>query len=304
MTTPGYTTVIERFFHEALEPILHNYIFNGYTALSNHLKYPLGIAVVLFIVLLGISISQGWVKLSMGNFVKATIKIGLIYTFAMNWAVFSQWIVDGIQKSAGQIGDWLIRATPIPLPQFAGTGIDGAMQSVLIEFTKIGNWIWATGSWHTWGPYLTAMMVWGFGYAMILVGLFEIVLAKIMLAILFTTAPLFICFTLFKSTHSYFDRWLGLVVGYAFLLIFVSSVLGLALSFAQWAIADTFISHAAGLQLVGFIPAMLVGFMGIGIILKTAQLAQSIGGSVCTASGSQLLAGAVGGFIGPHRTTC
>jgi len=303
MSIPIYTDIIERFFSEALDPILRNYVYNGYETLASHLRLPLGVAVVLYITLMGLSISQGWLKLSMSNFIKSAFKIGLIYTFAMNWSLFSKWVVDGIGLSAGQIGDWLISATPIHLPQFAGTGINGAMQSVFIELTKIGEWIWMGGSWHNIGPYFTAALVWIFGYAMIVVALFEIVLAKIMLAILFTTAPLFVCFTLFKVTHGYFDRWLGLIVGFAFLQIFISAVIALTLSFDQWAIAGAYVNHALGFQLVGFVSIMIVGLLGVGLVLKVAQMAQAIGGAVSTASGSELLAGAVGGFIGGAMAT-
>lgn len=127
---------------------------------------------------------------------------------------------------------------------------------------------------------------------------FELVLAKIMLAILFSTAPLFISFTLFKVTQGFFDRWLGACAGFGLLMIFVSSMLALALSIAQWAIADIYISHAVGLSLVGFVPVMIIGFIGVGILLKASQLAQSIGGTITTVSGSSLLAGVIGGAIG------
>src|SRR3990167_11277422 len=156
MAVPAYTNVIEHFFSEALDPILKTFVYNGYTTLAGYLKYPLGVAVVLFIALMGISISQGWVRLSMSNFIKAAIKIGVIYMFAMNWDIFSQWIVAGIQQSAEQVGSWLLNATPIPVPQFVGSGINGALQSVLIEVTQIGNWVWDLGSWRQWGPYFTS----------------------------------------------------------------------------------------------------------------------------------------------------
>ena len=172
------------------------------------------------------------------------------------------------------------------------------MQSVLIEFTKIGEWIWGQGSWHDLGPYFTAALVWAFGYAMIVVAMLEIVLAKTMLAVLFTLAPLFISFTLFKATHAYFDRWLGLVVGFAFLQIFVSAAIAVALSFDQWAVAGIYASKAFGLGLVGFVGVMVVGAMGVGLVLKAAQMAQAIGGAASTASGSELLAGTIGGFVG------
>ncbi len=154
------------------------------------------------------------------------------------------------------------------------------------------------GSWHNLGPCLTAILLWSFGYALILVAVFELVLAKIMLAVLFVTAPLFVGFTLFKPTHSFFDRWLGACVGFGLLMIFVSSMLGLALSVSQWAIAGTYADKATHMSLVGFVPVMLVGFIGVGIIMNSAQLAQSIGGTILTTSGSALLAGTIGGAIG------
>ncbi len=298
MAMPLYSYAIEEFFTEAFDPILNVYVYNGYQTLVDHLELPLGIAVVLSLCLMGISISQGWVKLSMDNFVKWAVRVGLIYSFAMNWSVFSEFIVNGIQGAAGQIGDWLITATPIPLPQFAGTGINGAMQSVLIEFTKIGSWVWAQGGISNLGPLVVASLIWGFGYAMLLIALFEIVLAKMMLAILLTTAPLFISFTLFKPTQPFFDRWLGMIAGYCFLLIFISATIALALNFSQWAIGDVYFTHEKNLTIVGFVPTMLVCFMSIGIILKISHIAQAIGGSVCATSGTQLLAGSIGGFIG------
>lgn len=301
MSTPTYLTVIEQLFTE-LDLLLNNYVFHAYTALAGYLKTPLALAIILYIVLMGWSITQGWVKLSMGHLVKSSVKLAVIYTAAMHWGWFSHYVVDLLNKGSGQIGDVLISATPIPIPHFAGTGINGAMQSVLIEFTKIGNWVWDSGSWHNLGPCFSAILIWGFGYALILVAVFELVLAKIMLAVLLATAPLFIGFTVFKTTRGFFDRWLGACVGFGLLMIFVSSMLALALSITQWAIAGTYLDHASGLSLVGFVPAMIVGFIGVGIILKAAQLAQGIGGTITTTSGSSLIAGTVGGLVGSALT--
>ena len=299
---PAYLTIIERLFTE-LDLLLNNFVFNGYSALANYLKTPLGLSMVLYIILMGLSISQGWVKLAMGNLVKASIKLAFIYMAAMNWGWFSHTVVDSLNKGVGEIGSVLVSATPVPIPHFAGEGINGAMQSVLIEFTDIGNWIWNRGAWNNISPCFTAVLIWGFGYALILVAIFELVLAKIMLAILFSTAPLFISFTLFKTTHGFFDRWFGACVGFTLLMIFVSSMLALALSISQWAIADIYLSHAINVSLVGFVPVMIVGFIGVGILLKASHLAQSIGGNVSTASGSALLAGTVGGAVGSALTT-
>jgi type IV secretion system protein VirB6 len=130
------------------------------------------------------------------------------------------------------------------------------------------------------------------------IAVFELALSKIMLALLFGTAPLFVAFTLFKATHSFFDRWLGAIAGYAFVFLFVSSILALVLYLADWVIVDSLENKGTSFSTVSFLPIALVSCLGIGITLSAARLAQSIGGTVTTASANSLLAGMVGSAVG------
>jgi len=254
--------------------------------------------ITIYIALLGYGIIQGSVKTDVKTLLKSVFTIAVIYFFAMNWSNFSEYFVGGIEAGAGHIGDLLISATPVPIPHFAGEGINGAMQSVLIETFKVGQWVWDKGSWHDMGPVLDALIIWGFGFMILAFALFEIVMAKIMLALLFTMAPLFFVFTLFKTTRGFFDKWLGAIAGFSFLLIFVSAALALVLTLFQWGIAEMYTSKAIGVQLVSIIPVILLGFIGIGLIKKVADYAQSFGGHVSTGSGAMMVAGAVGGAVG------
>ncbi|MBU0455997.1 MAG: type IV secretion system protein [Pseudomonadota bacterium] len=292
-----YTTIIEQLFIE-LDLLLKDFVFNGYTSMANALRYPLALAMTIYIVFLGISISQGWVKLSMSVFVKSVLKLGVIYTLAMNWGFFSSYVVHLISDGASQLGSILADATPIPLPHFAGEGINGAMQSVLIEFTRVGSWIWDMGSFHNLSPYITAIIMWIFEYALMLVAVFEIVIAKVMLAILFATAPLFVGFTLFKPTQNFFTRWLGAIVGYALMLLFISAVLALVLSLSQWAVEDSYIHKALHISFVAFVPAMFSGFIGLGIITRVTELALSIGNMVTLSTGAAAVTGGIGAVVG------
>lgn len=292
MFIPTYLTVIETLLSE-LDGLLKNFVFNSYSALVHYLVVPASFGVVLYIVFLGWSITQGLIDLSMKVLIQNAIKVGFIFSAAMHWGWFSHYIVNLIYNVSGQIGDVLIDATPIPIPHMAGTGIDGAMQTVLIEFTKIGAWIWFLGSWHNIGPFFAAITVWAFGYVMILVALFQIVLAKIMLSVLFSTAPLFILLALFPATKGFFDRWVGASMGFSFLMIMVSSVLALSLSIAQWAIGGIYETKAIHFTLVGFVPIMVVGFIGVGIIQKVASIAQMIGSVVTMRTTSLNLSGAL-----------
>lgn len=297
MDIPSYSTVVIK-LGDQIHAILQSFVYNGYNAMADHLRVPLGLAVTLYIIILGVSISQGWVKLSLGNFTKSCIKIGLIYSFAMHWSTFSFYIVKGIEGSAGQIGDWMINATPITIPHFAGEGIDGALQSVLIEVTKVGLWTWDKGAFNNYSPYFTALIIWLFGYAALMLAVIEILMAKMMIAILFTTAPLFIGFTLFQKTHHFFDKWLGAICGFVFFLILIPAGVSLMLNCIQWTIAGEYGNRALSMDLVGFVPLVLVSVLSVLLIIKITAYAHVIGGSVTTNSGSSLVAGFIGGAIG------
>lgn len=222
----------------------------------------------------------------------------------MNWSTFSYYTVNGIEVAAGQIGNWLVSATPIPitLPTFSGTGINGALQSVLIEITKVGSWVWDRGSWHSFGPLFTAILIWLFGYAALVLAVIEILLAKMMLAILFTLAPLFISFTIFKPTHGMFERWLGAICGFLLFLVFIPAAITLGLTFMQWSIAGAYAQQALNMTLVGFVPVMIVGVLSVILILEVTKYAQNIGGGVSSSTGASLMAGAIGGVIGGGLT--
>lgn len=299
-----YNTIIAQLFTE-LDALTHAYVFNGYKAMSHALALPLFSAGVIAISLLGLSISMGWVKGSLQNLTKLVIKISLVYAFTMNWGVFSQYVYTVMTEAGGELGQQLIQATPLPIPIVGGTGINGALQFAFNEFIQLGHLAWSEGSigLHTnIQPYIGAVIILASGIGMVLVGLFELALAKIMTALLLATAPLFIGFTLFKPTQTFFDRWLGSVVGFALLPVFVSAMIALSLAMSQLALAGAFAKKALNIDGMDvYIVSATVGLLGMFVIQRAASLAQSIGGSVSTSGVGGFVAGAVMGAMSQSR---
>lgn len=292
---PKYQTIVVQTLSE-IDLLLKNYVFQGYTGMSHYMRLPLGVISALYITILGYSIMMGWVKVSMGNFVKTALKIGFIYMAVTDWAWVSEYFVGFINGAVGELGDALVAASPIPIP--GADGIDGAMQMTLIQFTQLGNKIFSTGGLSNFGPYLDGIILWGFGYLLVGLGLFEIILSKVMLAILFIFAPLIVVFCYFKPLQGIFDRWIGAIVGFALLQLFVTAALGLGLSLEYWWVAAHVATDAVKIGNMGTLPIVIVGIIAIGIVSKAAQLAQSLGGNVTSASGSAMVAGMVGGAVG------
>lgn len=279
MSIPAYNTVVETVLHE-IDLLLENYVFNGYSTLADYLYAPLGIAVTLYIILMGYSLSMGWLSMSIREFSKGLVKIGLIYLFAMNWGWFSDYLINLFFNVSGHIGTIIVDSTPMPLPNIAGEGIDGGLQSVLIELWDIGQWLWDAGSFHALGPLFVGLITWACGFLLIGYALFEIVFAKCILSVLCVVAPLFISFALFSSTEKFFYRWISLCSGYAFLMILIMATIAIVMSLDQWAIGDTYLLHAKDLGMLNIFTIVFVSLICAGVINRVCGLALILGDGV------------------------
>jgi type IV secretion system protein VirB6 len=292
----AYTTLVLDTLSQ-VDSLLSHYVYDGYQAFSAYLQIPLGILSAITITFLGYSVSMGWVKLSVPNLVKVVLKVGLIYAAVMDWGFVSSYLVDFVNEAVGGLGDALITASPVHMKGVAG--LNGALQSVLTIFTQMGMKVFGIGGITNIGPWVSGILIWGFGYLFVGIGLFEIILAKVMLAVLFVFTPVIVLFCYFKTFHGVFDRWLGSIVGFALLQLFVTAALTLSVSIAYWWIEKNILgSKATDIGNAGTWPVVIIGITSIGLILKAAHLAQNLGGSVSSASASALVGGMIGGAIG------
>ena len=286
MPIPVYTDIINGLF-QLLDQLLDNYVYSGYSALAEHMRAPLGLAIILYFCVMGISMSQGWMRLSMATLVHTALKISLIYVFAMSWNQLSYFVVHGIEESANQIGSWMLQASPVHFPYETNT-VNDALQSVLTRVTEIGSWTWKQGNVYKWTPFFTATMIWLFGYAGLVLAVTEMLLAKFMLALLFTFAPLFIPMALYKQTQGIFDRWLGIIVGFSFLLMMMPSALVITMNFMDWGIGGTYASRAANISAMSWVPVMFAGVLNFVMVHCVARYSKLMGASIVTMTESPL----------------
>jgi type IV secretion system protein VirB6 len=303
MSIPNYATLILRLGAE-IDLITKSFIFDGYRAMSMALKAPVATMCVLYIVLTGFGMTRGLIKKPMDEFVKVVIRIGIVYMLAFNWGTFSEYFVGLFVRGAGELGAVMMKATPFTIPELSrGVGLNGSLQSALIEVVRVGLWTWEKSSFRHMGPALTGLMIWISGLAVVGLAFFEIVVAKLMIAVCMTTAPLFLSFTLFDKTRTYFDRWLDKLVGFSLVLIFVSSVVGLCMHLIHWTIGGHYLNQAVGMSTVDWIPLLLVSCLCVMTIREVVGIAKSIGGMCSTGTGSAMIGGALGGAMGAAATS-
>lgn len=279
---PQYFNIILTLF-DRIHNILDHFVFDTYHQLVLALRLPLALCIALYVVLLGYSVSHGWISLSFSYIVKITLKLSVIYLLAMNWDFFSHYVVDFIQQGSSQLAGILLTSNKNIGAFVTDRGIEGALQSVLTHFTKVGYWLWRQGSWHNFSPCFEAIVIWGSGLTLVLYALLQLIIANIMLSILFTLAPLFISFLIFEKTQSLFDRWAGHVLSYALLTLFVSLLLSLILNIAEWSISDiTENNLLTTLLIASFVPIVIVCFVSVALIKRISAMAYDIGLSFST----------------------
>lgn len=297
---PTYDHVVLSVLSE-IDELLQDYIFNGYSAISDFLRAPLGVIAAMYLVILGYGVAAGWVKMQVSYFIKVCIRIGLIYMAVTQWSWVSQYFVGAINQAIGGMGDAIIAASPARIPGV--DGLDGAMQEVLIEFTKLGSLLFQIGGWTNLGAWLDGILVWAFGYVLIAIALFQIVIAKVLLAILFIFTPLMALCCFFKPFHGVFDRWLGAIVGVALLQLFVTAALTIGLSMGYWWVSEYAGEQALQIGNFGTLPIIIIGIISTGIIFKAAELAYAIGGLVMVSSGNTMFGSIVGSIIGARMAS-
>ena len=295
MDVPAYNNIVIKTLTE-IDLLLHNFVYNGYTALSDYLRVPLGIITALYITIFGYAIMMGWVRVNLGNFVKVVLKIGGVYLAVTSWGWVSENVVGLVNGAIHGLGEALMSASPIHIPGVGG--INMAMQTTLTQFSKLGSVVFSSGGLRNLGAWFDGLVIWTFGYLIVGLGLFEIIFAKVMLALLFVFTPVLVLLCYFKVFQQVFDRWLGSIVGFALLQLFVTGAMTLALSLAYWWVSLHVGETALEIGNYGTLPIVLIGIICIGLILKAAQLAQNLGGVVSSASASAMVGGMIGGTIG------
>ena len=293
MSTIQYDNFIVLLASE-IDKLTNHFIFDGYNALATLLKAPLGSMIILYIVLIGYAIARGLIERPQQELFRFAVRVGLIYMMAMNWDYFSSFMRDLFVTGSESVATTLMRAVH---KQSLGGSINQGLQNVLNEVLKLGSDLFDAGSLRKLTPYFAGMMVFLSGSITIGLAFIEIVIAKLMLAVTLCTAPLFILFTLFEQTKSFFERWLGVLSGFAFVLIFVSSVVGLCIHLLHW-VTYALIGNTANLTAAIWVPIFIVACLCVMGITQAVSIGKSIGGSLCTSAGAAMVGGFIGGSIG------
>lgn len=272
-----YNNLVAGLINE-IDLLLGSFVVDNYQKLSDFLSMPLTILATLYIFSMGISMAMGWIIFSIARFTQMAFKIGLIMTLVLQWPVVDEFFIHLIQQLINGLSDTLVIASPYQIPE--AENFDEAMQIVLTAFSKIGSIVFESGGLGNLGGYLDGIIIWGVGYLTVGLTLFEIILAKISLSLLFTFTPLIALCLFSKITYPIFDRWLSLIFGMILLQLFVQATSTLCMDLVYAWAAEHSADQAIGIGNYGTLPIIILGLVCIGMIHKAGQIGLLIGSGV------------------------
>lgn len=258
------------------------YVTSGYAALVNKYSTQIQLVVACAVAFFGWKTLYHPNEFSMGNFIKMTVKIAVVYSLATNWAFFSTYVYDVLTNGPNEIAGSLM--------QSAGSNYDSsnsALQALFDQGMSNGMNFWDEGDWRHWLYLILGMDIWLVTGVLTGVAITMIVIAKIFLSILIVLAPVFIPMLFADSFRGVTESWLKLCLGFALVPLMVDS----ALLFTN-GIIEKGMESLAGLATSGDTLQVVTGVVlfDIGVILccvllyRAAELAAQIGGGMAVST--------------------
>ena len=277
----SYTTVIVDFLNQ-MDAMTSSFLVENYQALAVYMATPIALLSTLYLVITGYLVLMGTVSMSTKSFMKMVITIGSVNMFALNWLLFSDYFVALFLTVASEISSVGANSHLFQFPHLSstGTGINDALQSVLIESVEVGVQAMQQGGYTTWMPLFIGMNFMGGATVIVALAAIELSMIKFFICLLLSTAPLFITLLLFEQTKSAFKVWISILSGFSFALIFLGVTLGMSMHWMHWVVGGLHADAQLDLKIYTLVPLYLVEILALVVLIGVIPLAKQIGGSV------------------------
>ena len=281
MTMPSYTTVVVDLLNQT-DAMTSAFLVENYQAMATYMAAPIGIACTLYLVLTGYLVLMGFSNMGTKEFLKIAFTIGFVYTFGLNWLMFSDYFVALFQTVASEISSVGAKGHlfQIPLLSGSGAGINGTLQTVLTESVDVGVKAMTQGGYTDWMPLLVGLCFIVGGTFIVALAAIEVAMLKFFSSLLLSTAPLFIGLALFNETKGAFKTWLSLLAGLSFALIFVGLAIGMSMSWMHWVVGSVSPEEALELRMYTIVPLFFAEILSLVVLIGIVPLAKSLGGAV------------------------
>ena len=284
VTDPGFTFYTT--FFNKIDSLLNTYVS---TTSSNVITGFAGTATTLlsiYVALWGWMMLRGTIREPLMDGLQRIIKISLIWGFAMSVATYQSQIANVVFAMPADAATLI---TPGSSPANAMSSLDTDEDNVYMAYENEVAQAYIDSSFKipNIGELFLAIIILLVGSLMVLYGAFLYVLSLIALAVLLGVGPLFILGLLFDATKPFFEKWIGMLFHYVFVVMLTAAVLSIILS-----VVDSYIMAAnatpAGSTSGNFtsaaFPVIIIGIIGALVLTQVQTKASALSGGIALAT--------------------
>lgn len=194
--------------------LLNQFVTRTSTSLCETLQPIAVVAIGIYLFTIGWRVIRGHSPDTFPTILMHFFKIAIIATIALVGGHYQQMVIDSIE--------WIQVAFIGALTELTTMG--EVMDNVYEPFLSTSREVYArsvTGFWPSITFLIAALLTQAAGGFLLIVGMGFYLMAKICIALLIAVGPVFILLKMFPATERFTDTWLGNVLGYVMVNVFV-----------------------------------------------------------------------------------
>ncbi len=225
----------------AIDGFLSTYVVSVSNSLALGITPIVASGITLWVILYGFAVSRGEVDEPFNVFAWKTTQFSIIMAFALSGGIYQQEIVDTVY--ALQSGLAKLVAPNSGIVSATGNNICELIDSLDEKTGEMGLFIIMRGASKLpiggWLDLVAGLLVLFANTVLIVMCGGFVLMAKVAMAFVLGTGPMFIACLAFPPVRKFFDAWLSKLVTYLLMVVVLAFAVGLSIS-----IADSYLQHA------------------------------------------------------------
>ncbi len=259
---------------QMIDEQVQSYTFDAYHALVHGHINSIRLVVALYFIFLGYRFFMAKEYVTHTSFLKHIFMVSCCYFIATHWSFYALFIYDLAIAIPNDISVALVSVVP-NVPGEA-TGVE-LLEYLWFSGLDIAATLWGSISISAIHQGLMALGVLLMTLLLVGYGLLVIALAKMIMAIGLSLAPLFILLFMFKGGHSLFVGWLRVIFTAMMKQIVIFAMIAMVYTIA-FDTTEAMLSQET-LDMVDVSTFLLLLFISLGLFFTASRFAQTIGES-------------------------
>ena len=261
---------------QLIDEQVRSYTFDAYHALIADHANSIRMVVILYFVFLGYRCLLAKSHFSYATFLEHSLMVSFCYFAATQWSFYSLFIYELAMALPNALSVSLVAV--IPNVPSEGNAIE-LLEYLWYSGLDIAATLWSSISISAWHQGLMALAVLIVTVLLVGYGLIVISLAKMILAIGLSLAPLFILFYLFKGSESLTIGWLRVILTVIFKQIIIYAMIALVYTLSFNTVESLLLQPQ--LDMIDVSSFLLLMVISLGLFFNAAQVAVTLGESLC-----------------------